>query len=841
MVARSSVRALGVGLVAALLFVGILPSASALAVPGAAEQGLRTSALAIFDTTGPVLGDTSLGPVSPTRTVDLTVGLAYPDPGALAAYLQAVNDPRSPDFRHFLTEPEFVQRFSPSVSSVGTVTSYFEAHGASHVTVSSDHLVVTLTLPASQVPTVFGSSLEWYTDAAAGRYINVAASPQLPSALSSLVAGVDGLDTRSNGLESRAIASHLEQVAASKAGLADFDDVSGSPLQIFYGTDYRAAYGALPLIQAGDDGSGLAVATLLTSGWNASVGADGENLPPWDPAALALYYQVSFPQGSAIPSPVGVPVDIGGVTPPQPGTAPSNAQNDDSGSVAENSLDLEMVGSLAPAASIYNFYFAGNLTATSLSSAAGDFDSDLEAALGYDYGTSKLVAISNSWGLADTNDTTWDELEAEAAATGVTILAASGDQGDLPPADTDHPQGQWPGFPATATFDDYGTIAVGGTELNVSGTATGTWNPNGDFAPPTGYDADNITGVSGQTVWYQYDGNPSDDAGSEGGISTTINEPRWQAESQAQAAIKAAALVEGVGYARAIPDVASIADQTIVYVSYEPSQQLVGVGVYGGTSVSTPVVAALLADVIGAMGLGEGLGFLDPELYAIGGYFQAHPGNGEPYLDVTSGGNAVFRAAAGWDPVTGWGTPVADLLAPALENATIISYVYNASAIPGKATGPPVAPPTSFLPLLELLIAVVIVLVAVVVLAVVVVTESRRRRLRNPPRAQPVAPAYAPPMGYGSPPWGVPAPPSPYGPPPPPYGTTPGYGGYAPTYPSYYPGTSTYGPYYAPPAPAPWYGPSPPSPPPPPPTTCRFCHSTLPPGSAPCTLCGTPR
>ena len=78
--------------------------------------------------------------------------------------------------------------------------------------------------------------------------------------------------------------------------------------------------------------------------------------------------------------------------------------------------------------------------------------------------------------------------------------------------------------------------------------------------------------------------------------------------------------------------------------------------VLDGTSASTPAAAAILAlvnDALIAAGK-PALGFLNPWLYSTG-YSS--------FSDITSGssigcGGSGFPALAGWDPVTGFGTPV---------------------------------------------------------------------------------------------------------------------------------------------------------------------------------------
>ena len=87
-----------------------------------------------------------------------------------------------------------------------------------------------------------------------------------------------------------------------------------------------------------------------------------------------------------------------------------------------------------------------------------------------------------------------------------------------------------------------------------------------------------------------------------------------------------------------------------------------------GTSASTPAAAAILAlvnDALIAAGK-PALGFLNPWLYSTG-YSS--------FSDITSGsaigcGGSGFPALAGWDAVTGFGTPVSrSLRAPMFEQS----------------------------------------------------------------------------------------------------------------------------------------------------------------------------
>ena len=90
---------------------------------------------------------------------------------------------------------------------------------------------------------------------------------------------------------------------------------------------------------------------------------------------------------------------------------------------------------------------------------------------------------------------------------------------------------------------------------------------------------------------------------------------------------------------------------------------------HGGTSASAPIWAALIA--LADQYAGRHLGFINPAIYQIAGSPRYH----QAFHDITTGNNTVkfppttitgYQAAPGWDPVTGWGSPNAQLLIPLL-------------------------------------------------------------------------------------------------------------------------------------------------------------------------------
>jgi subtilase family serine protease len=89
----------------------------------------------------------------------------------------------------------------------------------------------------------------------------------------------------------------------------------------------------------------------------------------------------------------------------------------------------------------------------------------------------------------------------------------------------------------------------------------------------------------------------------------------------------------------------------------------------GGVSVAAPLWAAVIA--LADQYADRDLGFVNPALYRIGRSAYYH----QAFHDVTTGTNTMtsptqtitgYQAAPGWDPVTGWGSPDAQVLVPLL-------------------------------------------------------------------------------------------------------------------------------------------------------------------------------
>lgn len=230
--------------------------------------------------------------------------------------------------------------------------------------------------------------------------------------------------------------------------------------------------------------------------------------------------------------------------------------------------------------------------------------------------------ISCSWGdresgVSKSHAWLMDDVFSFAALRGVTICFSSGDDGDgsQPMNEAAPEQPISAHFPATSPY----VLACGGTmREGPEGTAQ---------------------------VWDEHLGVIHYASG--GGVSHIFGPPWWQpvelVEERAQGR-------SGRGF----PDVAGKADmQTGLPI------RVAGVEMpMGGTSSVAPIWAALIARL--NQQLGASVGYLNPLLYQERQRFAAATS------PVTQGSNGAYKAAPGWDPCTGWGTPDGEGLLKAL-------------------------------------------------------------------------------------------------------------------------------------------------------------------------------
>jgi kumamolisin len=260
---------------------------------------------------------------------------------------------------------------------------------------------------------------------------------------------------------------------------------------------------------------------------------------------------------------------------------------------AEVMLDIEVAGVVAPGARIA-VYFAPNTT-------NGFYDA-LAAAVHDRARTPSVISIS--WGQAEQGWTAsamdaYEALFADAAAAGISVYAAAGDNGATDGSTDGSLQVDFPASSPSA-------LGCGGTRL--SGRTEVVWNELASREGATG-----------------------------GGFSRHFPVPAYQAGLPAFGGGGGRAVPTG----RGVPDVAGNADPVTGYRVRVNGEDTV----IGGTSAVAPLWAGLTALL--NQRSGGRLGAAHATYYSTPAGFR----------DIVTGSNGGYDAAAGWDPCTGLGSP----------------------------------------------------------------------------------------------------------------------------------------------------------------------------------------
>lgn len=277
------------------------------------------------------------------------------------------------------------------------------------------------------------------------------------------------------------------------------------------------------------------------------------------------------------------------------------------GNAGETTMDLEWAHALAPAAKIQVYYIKGTQ-----SNKAG-WKSLAQALTQAGNNGAQMISMSFGSCRPTTGYKTTETALANLLARGVSVFVSSGDDGALPGPVSDCGGHVGVAYPAS----DPSVVAVGGTSLLL--------NP------------DNT--VQAETAWQR----------SGGGKGSPLLHPLWQVISQ----------LPHPKY-RWAPDVAFLADPRTGVAIYDKGQWQTA----GGTSLGAPAWAAIWALVReNSQQTGVAISPAPQTIYAIANsaaYSQA-------FHDITTGGNSLYQAASGWDPVTGWGTPNVSGLVSAIQ------------------------------------------------------------------------------------------------------------------------------------------------------------------------------
>jgi len=586
------------------------------------------------------------GTADPTSYVGFRVYLAWNNPSAVEALAQAVSDPHSPSYGQYLTSAQFRQQFAPSQSQVGMVQSWLRGQGFSVEYTPANNHYVSAEGTVAQVAAAFGTSVGLYN--VQGLTLRSPSSDvSIPSSLASVVTGVIGLDDSVQFVHTdhtvgdappppafvsaHPCSSYWAQLQATGftdpygTGTLPFTPCGYTPQQI------KGAYGI-----SGYDGSGQTVAIIdayaaPTIVQDVNQWSVNRGLPTLTANQLI---QVVAP---------------GTYNHPEKGVF-----QDPQGWYGEETLDVEAVHGMAPAASIVYIGAPNNFQ-------------DLDAALNYVVDRHVASIVTNSYGfnteilplgyIKPQEDTIL-----QGVVTGIGIYFSSGDNSDESLVQG-YTTTDWPASSPYVTAAGGTSLAVGASNNYLFetawGTTTSSWTGTTWSPTPPG-------------SWLY---------GSGGGVSRIFPEPSYQVGVVPKSVFQAQGRT-----GRAVPDISAVGDPNTGYLIGETQTFPNGTVAYseyriGGTSLSSPLIAGIMA--LADQAAGHPHGFANPLFYSLAGsaaftdivspastvavvranYVNSIDASaGIAYRLRTMNQTLSLAATRGYDDVTGLGTPTATFL-----------------------------------------------------------------------------------------------------------------------------------------------------------------------------------
>lgn len=510
---------------------------------------------------------------------------------ALQEFLGDVHRHGSASYHQWLTPLEFGNQFGPVDFDMQTAESWLRSQGFKVSRATKSKHFIEFSGTAGQLRKAFHTEIHQYQVKGEAHYAN-ASEISIPEALAPLVRGVSPLNDFRAKPQLHVLGSAGYSRATNKT-TPQWTIPNGNTT--FYAVapeDFATQYDLAPLYQAGVTGTGQTIGIINESNVDLS---------------LVNAYRNLFGLSSPVPQ-----VVIDG---DDPGTL--------AGVSTEAYLDIEEAGAVAPSATVNLYISAGSLVQDPLYLAALRAVEDNQASV-------LSVSFSGCEGfMQQAGNALWTGLWEQAAAQGQTVLVSSNDSGS---AGCDNGPGQWVvafGLAVNGLASTPWNIAVGGTDFYYSDYATGgasaatLWNQTNDSdrgslkAPLPEQIWDTAFGFNATGPYVQSRSVAIPAAG--GGASGCINsapsaqgaalpfvcnpvsgsvygyaKPTWQKGAGVPS--------DGV---RDLPDVSLFAANGTNWSAYpicaspgdcvvDPSG-LVTVTVVGGTSASTPAMAAIMA------------------------------------------------------------------------------------------------------------------------------------------------------------------------------------------------------------------------------------------------------
>jgi kumamolisin len=544
------------------------------------------------------------GALDPSVRLTIEVVLSLRNVDELNALMGHITNPNDPLHGKYLSPDQFANHYGPVKEDVDAIADFLTASGLKLESKKTVEGLVRVSGTVADMQRIFDIKMKRYAAPSGRIYYSASTTPVVPAAIAPKVVAVLGL---CDGAE---VHNDLS-VEYPSLGLSDANTVYYSGFTGLSPQDIWSIY------KMGGIGS-------TTTGAGETLGLYEEE--GYSTSDLQTYFGYYFEQhhpGWPFPNVVPISVDDFPISPQEVSL--------------ECTLDLDMYMALAPQATT-DEVFENTSDVSSWADYLSEFIDTFKsmATINTTQGLPLPNVISVSYSVSENwFQTSWNpEGPADAAAEnqalmqlaaqGQSVCASSGDGGawgDQSEYPTELPNVEDPGSEPYVT-------GVGGTNLTDTSSS------------PHEY-------VS-ETSWFTAPapGNKSFGQGGGGGISQVWPIPYWQVGTFSPAVNPQGSLTM-----RNDPDVSLYADDDPGYDVYCEGRWI-GVG---GTSASSPLWAALLADadeVRATKGIGP-IGLANPILYSI----AEDPYYGGDFNDIADGStNGYYTTVPGYDNSTGWGS-----------------------------------------------------------------------------------------------------------------------------------------------------------------------------------------
>jgi Pro-kumamolisin, activation domain len=338
------------------------------------------------------------GPVSAVFPVDHILLFLQRSPQqeqAVDKYINSLNDKNSPNFHKWLTPEEYGERYGVAEEDIQQVTNWLQSQGFVINRVYTNRMVIDFSGTAGQISDAFHTQIGQLEVGGEAHIANMS-DPQIPAALAPVIKGIFSL----NNFRPHAMNKPVSQYTFAGCTSSSTNPTEPGTCYAVTPQDTQTIYNLTPLYGTGISGQGQTIALMEDTD---TYGGAAD----WNSYRNAFGLTANFPSGT--------------YTQVHPGCSDPGTNGDD----GEAAIDVEVASSVAPSAAIElvscpsgTVTFGGLIALQNLINAAGPYPGVVSVSYGV------CEAFNGNGGNAAFYNT-----YQQAASQGISVFVSSGDEG----------------------------------------------------------------------------------------------------------------------------------------------------------------------------------------------------------------------------------------------------------------------------------------------------------------------------------------------------------------------------------------------------------------------------